>query len=277
MNFGEQIIQHSLLTIHYSPFPFGIWNFPPLEFMKLYGLIGYPLSHSFSKKYFSEKFEREQIAGHRYELFPIENIGLLKQQVLDAHPELCGLNITIPYKKEVLGFLDDCSALPLDACNCIKISKGKLKGFNTDVVGFEESLKPLLLASHTPALILGTGGAAEAVMYVLKKIQIPFTVASRSNSPDTVTYASLDADFIAGHKLIINTTPLGTYPNTDTCAPIPYEGIGPEHYLFDLVYNPAETKFLQEGKKRGAQIKNGEDMLAIQAEESWRIWNDPEL
>lgn len=245
--------------------------------MKLFGLIGYPLSHSFSKKYFSEKFEREGIAGHRYELFPIENIGLLQKQVLDAHPELCGLNITIPYKKEVLDFLDDRSALPIDACNCIKFSNGKLKGFNTDVVGFEESLKPLLLPSHSTALVLGTGGAAEAVVFVLKKLQIPYTVASRSSSPHTVTYASMDADFIAAHKLIINTTPLGTYPNKDECAPIAYEGIGAEHYLFDLVYNPSETKFLQEGKKRGAQIKNGEDMLAIQAEESWRIWNDEDL
>jgi shikimate dehydrogenase len=245
--------------------------------MKLFGLIGYPLSHSFSKKYFSEKFEREQIAGHRYELFPIENIGLLKQQVLDAHPELCGLNVTIPYKKEVLDFLDDRSSLPLDACNCIKISAGKLKGFNTDVVGFEASLKTLLLPSHTPALVLGTGGAAEAVRFVLNKLQIPFTAASRSSSPQTVTYASMDADFIAAHKLIINTTPLGTYPNTDECPPVPYEGIGAAHYLFDLVYNPAETKFLKEGKKRGATIKNGEDMLAIQAEESWRIWNDKEV
>jgi shikimate dehydrogenase len=245
--------------------------------MKLFGLIGYPLTHSFSKKYFSEKFEREQIAGHRYELFPIENIGLLKPTVLDAHPELCGLNITIPYKKEVIPFLNDTSALPLDACNCIKITGGKLKGFNTDVTGFEESLKPLLLPSHTPALVLGTGGAAEAVRYVLQKLKIPFSVGSRNHNPGTVTYASMNADFISAHKLIINTTPLGTYPKTDECAPIPYEGIGPEHYLFDLVYNPAETRFLKEGKKHGAQIKNGADMLEIQAEESWRIWNDKEV
>jgi shikimate dehydrogenase len=271
---------------------FGIWNFPiwnlliwnlPIwnlnhwNFMKLFGLIGYPLSHSFSKKYFSEKFEREQLAGHRYELFPIEHIGLLKEQVLDAHPELCGLNVTIPYKKEVIAFLDDRSALPLDACNCIKITAGKLKGFNTDVSGFEESLKPLLLPIHSPALILGTGGAAEAVKYVLRKLQIPFEVASRSVSPYTVDYPSMDTGYIAGHKLIINTTPLGTYPNTEACPPIPYDGIGPEHYLFDLVYNPAKSKFLLEGALRGANIKNGADMLEIQAEESWRIWNDEKV
>jgi len=245
--------------------------------MKLFGLIGYPLSHSFSKKYFTEKFEREQIAGHRYELFPIEHIGLLKEQVLDAYPELCGLNITIPYKKEVLDFLDDRSALPLDACNCIKMSKGKLKGFNTDVIGFEESLKPLLLSSHSPALVLGTGGAAEAVVFVLEKLRIPYSIASRSSSPKTVDYQSMDAGFIAAHKLIINTTPLGTYPDTETCPPIPYDGVGADHYLFDLVYNPPETKFLREGARRGATIKNGSDMLIIQAEESWRIWNDPDL
>jgi len=245
--------------------------------MKLFGLIGYPLSHSFSKKYFSEKFEREQLAGHRYELFPIEHIGLLKEQVLDAHPELCGLNVTIPYKKEVIPFLDDRSSLPLDACNCIKIKAGKLKGFNTDVTGFEESLKTMLLPSHGPALVLGTGGAAEAVMFVLKKLQIPFVVASRSGSPNTVAYQTMDAHFIATHRLIINTTPLGTYPNTEACPPIPYDGIGADHYLFDLVYNPPETIFLQEGSRRGATIKNGSDMLEIQAEESWRIWNDEEV
>ncbi len=244
--------------------------------MKLFGLIGYPLSHSFSKKYFSEKFEREGITGHQYELFPIENIGLLPGQVLAANPGLCGLNVTIPYKKEVLAFLNDRSALPIDACNCIKIKNGKLKGFNTDVTGFEESLKPLLRPDHSPALVLGTGGAAEAVRYVLQKLGIPFVVASRGSGTGTISYGSLDADFISTHKLIINTTPLGTYPQTDTCAPIPYEGIGSGHYLYDLVYNPAETRFLLEGKTRGATIKNGADMLEIQAEESWRIWNDPE-
>lgn len=245
--------------------------------MKLFGLIGYPLSHSFSKKYFSEKFVREGIAGHRYELFPIDNIGLLKQQVLDTHAGLCGLNVTIPYKKEVLAYLDDRSALPLDACNCIKISNGRLKGFNTDVVGFEESLKPLLLPSHTPALVLGTGGAAEAVKYALQKLKIPFAVASRSGNPATVAYQQMDEAFIAAHKLIINTTPLGTFPQVDECPPIPYKGIGQNHYLFDLVYNPAETRFLKEGAQRGARVKNGADMLEIQAEESWRIWNDPSL
>jgi shikimate dehydrogenase len=244
--------------------------------MKLYGLIGYPLSHSFSKKYFTEKFEREHIADHQYELFEIDAVSKLISEVIPNHPNLCGINVTIPYKKEVLSCLDDLSALPLDACNCIKISNGKLKGFNTDVVGFEQSITPLLLPVHTPALVLGTGGAAEAVKYVLNKLKIPFKTASRKSSHQTVSYASMDADFIAAHKLIINTTPLGTFPKAEECPPIPYDGIGSNHYLFDLVYNPAETRFLKEGLKRGASIKNGSDMLQIQAEESWRIWNDPE-
>jgi shikimate dehydrogenase len=243
--------------------------------MILYGLIGFPLSHSFSKKYFTEKFERENIAGHQYELFEIDHISKLASEVLTNHPNLHGINITIPYKKEVIAFLDDRSNLPLDACNCIKITNGKLKGFNTDVIGFEESLTPLLKPSHTPALILGTGGAAEAVKYMLDKLHIPFKVASRSRTHETVDYAELTADFISTHKLIINCTPIGTYPDSNDCPPIAYEGIGAGHYLFDLVYNPAETLFLKKGKEKGATIKNGGDMLAIQAEAAWRIWNDP--
>ncbi len=245
--------------------------------MKLYGLIGFPLSHSFSKKYFTEKFERENIAGHQYELFEIDHISKLVTEVLPNHPNLHGFNITLPYKRDVIAYLDDRSNLPLDACNCVKISDGKLKGFNTDVIGFEESLLMLLKPIHSPALILGTGGAAEAVKYVLNKMQITFKVASRSQSTETVGYTDLTEEFISEHKLIINCTPLGTYPKIDDCPPIPFETIGPEHYLFDLVYNPAETLFLKNGKERGATIKNGGDMLAIQAEVAWKIWNDPEI
>ncbi len=244
---------------------------------KLYGLIGFPLSHSFSKKYFTEKFEREQVGGHQYELFEIDHISKLKSEVLPNHPNLCGLNVTIPYKKEVIAYLDDLTNLPLEACNCIKISEGKLKGFNTDVIGFEASLIPLIKPNHTPALIVGTGGAAEAVKYVLNKLQIPFKVASRSKTSETVEYTELTAHFISTHKLIINCTPLGTYPKVDECPPIPYEGIGPEHYLFDLVYNPVETLFLKKGSEYGAVTKNGSDMLAIQAEAGWRIWKEEGL
>ena len=241
--------------------------------IKLYGLIGYPLSHSFSKKYFEAKFERESIAGHQYELFEIDHISKLATEVLAIHPNLCGLNVTIPYKKEVIAYLDDRSNLPLEACNCIKISNGKLIGFNTDVIGFEESLIPYLKPIHSPALILGTGGAAEAVKFVLNKLQIPFIVVSRTSTLDTIGYGQLTVEFISTQKLIINCTPLGTYPNVDECPPIPFEGVGPEHYLFDLVYNPSETLFLKKGKEKGATTKNGGDMLTIQAEAAWKIWN----
>nr|MCU0388371.1 shikimate dehydrogenase [Chitinophagaceae bacterium] len=215
----------------------------------------------------------EGLTDCAFELFEIDDIGKLKTEVLDKHPNLCGFAITIPYKIEVIPFLDDRSALPLDACNCVKISEGKLIGFNTDVIGFEQSLLPQLLPVHTPALILGTGGAAEGVKYVLNKLGIPFSMASRSGNAGTVSYEQLTIEFIREHKLIINTTPLGTYPKVDECPAIPYEGIGPEHYLFDLVYNPAETLFLKLGKERGATIKNGADMLEIQAEANWKIWN----
>jgi shikimate dehydrogenase len=245
--------------------------------MKLYGLIGYPLTHSFSKKYFTEKFEQQNITGHQYELFSIDSIDKLATEVLEKYPNLCGLNVTIPYKKSVIPFLDDRTHLPLDACNCIKISGGKLKGFNTDIVGFEQSLKPLLKAEHSPALVLGTGGAAEAVCYVLKKIGIRYIVASRSGNAGTVTYENITEAIVTQHKLIINCTPLGTFPNVNECPPIPYQAITGGHYLFDLVYNPSATKFLKEGSNRGAVVKNGYDMLALQAEESWRIWNDDTL
>jgi shikimate dehydrogenase len=244
--------------------------------MVLYGLIGFPLSHSFSKKYFTEKFDAENLAGYQYELFEIDHISKLASEILPNNPNLQGFNITIPYKKDVIAFLDDRTNLPLEACNCVKILNGKLKGFNTDVGGFEESLLMQLQPKHTPALILGTGGAAEAVKYVLNKLQIPFKVASRAKSAETVEYAELTSDFISSRKLIINCTPLGTYPKVNNCPSIPYEGIGPEHYLFDLVYNPAETLFLKKGKERGATIKNGGDMLAIQAEAAWQIWNNPD-
>ena len=240
--------------------------------IKLFGLIGFPLSHSFSKKYFDAKFEREGLTDCRFELFEIDEIAKLKTEVLQKHPDLCGFAITIPYKKEVIPFLDNRSGLPLEACNCVRIADGKLIGYNTDVIGFEQSLLPELLPTHSPALILGTGGAAEGVKFVLKKLGIPFTLASRSGNAGTVTYDQMTPDFIAKHKLIINTTPLGTYPKVDDCPPIPYEGVGTEHYLFDLVYNPAETLFLKLGKERGATIKNGADMLEIQAEANWEIW-----
>lgn len=242
--------------------------------MRLFGLIGYPLSHSFSKRYFTEKFEKEKLTDCRYELFPISSIDELKN-VLYRHPDLCGLNVTIPHKEQVISFLDEVDDVVENilACNCISIKNGKLKGFNTDVVGFERSLKAQLKPHHKKALILGTGGAAKAVEFVLQKLRIDFKYVSRKPIENGYSYDELTADIIAEHTLIINTTPIGMYPAIDEAPAIPYEAISGNHYLFDLVYNPEKTLFLQKGEERGATIKNGYEMLVIQADESWMIWN----
>ncbi|MCY7310460.1 MAG: shikimate dehydrogenase [Chitinophagaceae bacterium] len=242
--------------------------------MRLFGLIGYPLSHSFSEKYFTEKFEQEEITECRYNLFAIKTIDELPI-LLRNNPELEGLNITIPYKKQVLPFLD-ASNIPdgLDACNCINITGGKLVGYNTDVTGFEKSLKPLLKSYHKKALVLGNGGATAAVAFVLRKLGISFDIVSRKiHDNSTFTYKEIDKKVMEENTVIINTTPVGLYPNTEACPDIPYKFIGESHLLYDLVYNPAKTVFLQKGEENGATIKNGEEMLILQAEESWRIWN----
>ncbi|WP_207513188.1 shikimate dehydrogenase family protein [Longitalea luteola] len=242
--------------------------------MKKYGLIGFPLSHSFSQKYFTEKFQREKIDGCRYENFPLASIDefpALIQQQSDLH----GLNVTIPYKEKVIPFLTARSEVvkTIGACNCIKIENGQLTGHNTDVVGFEMSLRPLLQPFHKKALVLGTGGAAKAVQYVLNKLDIAFLEVSRNPvTSRQIAYHQIDATVIKEHQVIINTSPLGMYPNINECPPLPYEALTETHYLFDLIYNPERTLFLQRGEERGAAIKNGHDMLIIQAEESWRIW-----
>lgn len=242
--------------------------------MRLFGLIGYPLSHSFSKKYFSEKFEKDRLVDCRYELFPIKSINELPLLLRD-NPGLEGLNVTIPYKKQVLRFLNS-SEIPsgLEACNCIGIKNGSLTGYNTDAIGFEKSLLPYLRLYHTDALILGSGGATEAIAYVLRRLKIKYSVVSREmKTGSAFIYEELNEDIINQHKLIINTTPLGMYPATNVCPDIPYNHISSRHLLFDLTYNPAKTLFLQKGEERGATIKNGQEMLLIQAEESWKIWN----
>lgn len=241
--------------------------------MRLFGLIGYPLSHSFSEKYFSEKFEKQGLTDCKYELFSIATIDELKK-VLER-PNLCGLNVTIPYKEQVLPFLDstDDVVKKIKACNCIDIRKGKLKGYNTDVEGFEQSLRTQLQSHHKNALILGTGGAAKAVEFVLKKLDIAVKYVSRKPSVNNYSYTELTPAIISDRTLIINTTPLGMYPAINEAPPIPYEALSAAHYLFDLTYNPAKSLFLQKGEVRGALIKNGYDMLVIQAEESWKIWN----
>jgi shikimate dehydrogenase len=243
--------------------------------MRLFGLIGYPLSHSFSKRYFSEKFEKEGISDCRYELFSIPTIDDFRN-VLDRHPDLNGINVTIPYKEQVLSFLDEAdeTVKKIKACNCISIRNGRLKGYNTDVTGFERSLKEKLQQHHIKALILGAGGAAKAVEFVMQKLGIEYKNVSRKPSVNNYSYEQLTPGNIADHMLIINTTPLGTYPGVNEAPPIPYGAISSRHYLFDVVYNPEKSLFLQKGEEKGAAIKNGYDWLLIQAEESWKIWNE---
>jgi shikimate dehydrogenase len=242
--------------------------------MKLFGLIGYPLSHSFSKKFFTDKFQLEGIDDCRYELFPIEKIEELNT-LLANHNDLAGLNVTIPYKELVLPFLDELSPAvqSIGACNCISVVNGKLKGYNTDVIGFQKTFEPKLKSHHTKALVLGTGGAAKAVHHVLKQKGIEFIEVSRTARGKIISYDQLGKDLLSSHTLIINTTPLGMYPDVDAAPELPYDALGPEHYLYDLVYNPNPTLFLKKGMQQGATTENGSEMLRIQAEESWNIWN----
>ena len=242
------------------------------------GLIGYPLSHSFSKKYFTKKFENEGISNCSYELFPIEKIELLPQ-LIRSQPNLVGLNVTIPYKEMVQAYLDeiDASAALVGAVNTIKIQTGKLKGFNTDVYGFEcsllQKLKEIGLDIYNlKALILGTGGAAKAVAYVLKKLHINYQYVSRKKDKAFLTYQAIDASIINQYHLIINTTPLGMSPQTDNCPNLPYHVLSPQHLLYDLVYNPPLTLFLKKGIEQKSHIKNGLEMLHLQAEKAWDIW-----
>lgn len=243
--------------------------------MRLFGLIGYPLTHSFSKKYFTEKFEKAGRTDCRYENFPLLSIGELTS-VLEKYPQLEGLNVTIPYKKSVLYYLSDASdeVKKTGACNCIRISGGKLLGYNTDVAGFRRSLKKYLLPHHEKALVLGTGGAARAVEYVLSQLNIAYTSVSRNPSSQSITYPHVDENLLGDHLLIINTTPLGMTPLEEELPDLPYHALRADHLLFDLIYNPDKTLFLQEGEKKGATTVNGYEMLILQAEESWKIWND---
>lgn len=245
--------------------------------MRKFGLIGFPLSHSFSPAYFAEKFTKEGIANCTYDAYPIDDIEKFPA-LLKGDSELEGINVTIPYKKSVIAYLDHCSDAveKMAACNCIKIQNGIKTGYNTDVTGFEISLREKLLKHHTKALVLGTGGSAAAVEFVLQKLGIAYQFVSRQKDAENknLTYAELSANVMEACTLIINTTPLGMYPSVDSCPDIPYHLLSSRHYLFDLVYNPAETLFLQKGAANGAMVKNGADMLIIQAEESWKIWNE---
>ena len=241
--------------------------------MNRYGLIGYPLTHSFSQKYFSDKFAKLGIIDYVYENHQLSNISELKT-LLETQKGLRGLNVTIPYKKEALSFLTDASEVvnSIGACNCIDIRGDQLTGYNTDVIGFEKSITPYLRSHHTHALVFGTGGASAAVAYVLGKLNIPFQYVSRSGSASALSYGDVTEEVLSTHHLLINTTPLGMYPNVNDNPDIPYQYLTAEHHLYDLVYNPPETKFLEKGRLQGATTQNGHEMLIIQAEESWRIW-----
>jgi shikimate dehydrogenase len=244
--------------------------------IKEYGLIGYPLSHSFSQKYFTEKFEKERIDA-MFHAFSIPSIDDLPQ-LLTAHQLLQGFAITIPYKRAVIKYLDNASTAVqrMNACNCVKIREGKLFGYNTDVIGFEKSFVKHLQFYHKNALILGTGGASSAVKFVLENLNIDYRFVSRTKdeTKNIFSYDDLDEEIMAKYKIIINCTPIGTYPKIDEAPVIPYRLLTPECYLFDLVYNPPKTKFLSLGEQKGAVIKNGYEMLVLQAEENWKIWND---
>lgn len=235
------------------------------------GLIGYPLGHSFSPSYFEEKFKKLNITNSEYLAYPIEDIKDI-EKVFDKG--VTGLNVTIPYKEKVIPFLDELSdeAYEINAVNTIKVKDGKRIGYNTDVYGFEMSLKSLL-GSETMenGLILGSGGASKAVKFVLDKLGINYTVVSRNTKYQT--YADLDGDILESHKLIINTTPLGMFPNVNECPDLPYYALTEKHFLFDLIYNPEKTLFLNKGYKKKCSTKNGYEMLILQAEKSWDIWN----
>jgi shikimate dehydrogenase len=244
---------------------------------KLFGLVGKNISYSFSKGYFAEKFEQEGLSDHEYVNFDIQSIDEFPQIIHEFRFRLKGLNVTIPYKQEVFQHLDKVhkTAKKVGAVNTIRFTKrGNLKGYNTDVFGFKNSLMPLLKEHHTKALILGTGGASKAIAYVLKSLEIEYFKVSRNPmKKKEISYDDLSRELVVNHPLIINCTPLGTFPNVTQKPNIPYQYLDENHLLYDLIYNPEKTAFLKEGEERGAQIKNGLEMLIGQAEEAWRIWN----
>ncbi|WP_163411271.1 shikimate dehydrogenase family protein [Flavobacterium ajazii] len=240
-----------------------------------FGLLGRNISYSFSKGYFTEKFKDDVFVGNSYENFDISEINYFTELVKN-NPDLNGLNVTIPYKEQVIPFLDKLSkkAALIGAVNTIKFTKkGKLKGYNTDYYGFKKSLKPLLESHHKKALILGTGGASKGVAFALDELDIPYTFVSREVKENIIDYSLINATTFDNFQIIINCTPVGTSPNIEACPNLPYEFFTDKHIAYDLIYNPAETQFLKNAKERGAIIKNGYDMLIFQAEKAWKIWN----
>lgn len=246
---------------------------------RTYGLIGFPLTHSFSQNYFNQKFEAEGIPA-RYLNFELPDIGDL-MEVIAEYPNLSGLNVTIPYKEKVIPYLDemDEDARKIGAVNVIKFirKKGndiKLKGYNSDVIGFSDSIRPFLTPARNKALILGTGGAAKAVRQGLVNLGVEPVMVSRTSREGVLTYADLTPEVMSEHKIIINTTPLGMYPHVDECPDIPYELLTPEHLCYDLLYNPDITLFMKRAAEMGAETKNGLEMLLLQAFVSWQIWEE---
>ena len=250
--------------------------------MNLYGLIGYPLSHSFSQRHFTERFAKERSEGYSYRNFPITDIGLL-HQLLEQQPDLCGFNVTIPYKEQTVPLMDEMDAVAekTGAVNTVQITRnGKnihMKGYNTDVYGFSRSLEEWFTALETEiprqVLVLGTGGASKAVVCALSDFDVTTHLVSRQEGKGIFkTYCQLNASDIAAHPLIVNTTPLGMFPNSGECPAIPYQYLTGKHYLYDLVYNPEETLFMRKGREKGALVKNGERMLYLQADKAWEIW-----
>lgn len=248
--------------------------------MDLYGIIGYPLGHSFSQRYFSEKFAREGISSARYDVFPLPDIREFSR-LLRAHPDLRGLNVTIPHKVAVMSYLQevDETARAIGAVNTIRVRKGRLKGYNTDAPAFERSLRAWLTAlgrqAPANALILGAGGAAQAVAWALERMGIFYRFVSRLPAGERSTGYGQIGGLMAQTGLIVNATPLGTYPDVGNCPDLPFALINERHLIYDLVYNPAETLLLQRAKARGAEVKNGLEMLFFQAEAAWGIWQEP--
>lgn len=247
---------------------------------KLYGLIGYKLGHSFSKKYFTQKFAQENMLHARYELFELDSIAALPA-LLARYPQLQGLNVTIPYKQQVQPFLDELeeNAANIGAVNTIKFTAdGRRIGYNSDYFGFKKSLEQWMPdVQQAQALVLGTGGASRAVLRALEHLQVNYLIVSRQDSATAISYATLrSSHHLADYRLIINTTPLGMAPQTDTCPDLAYQQLGKDHYCYDLVYNPEHTQLMQRAAAQGAHTKNGLEMLHLQAEKSWEIWNSKE-